>query len=550
MIGQLFRIVLAGIVLVLFAASPSRAQILVRDAAGGLPVQMVVKNDNVKIGKARDRIAQSGLPRPDKDATLGFTLEKRDGTYVNFQRLEDLQGKVILPPIYARVKPVSTVAALVQRNDGKWGIAEFETGKFRPLPSWNPWLYNTLDGKTPALLMIGIKSGDTYRHCFTDVMGKCDIWIDRITDQLVPEQPGSGGYIVGNKIILNRIDDSGKKFSTSFTSDGEVFFDKGPPVIGIPIRNSGVDYRPVAITSVMYDLGPLGAPLGDYQPNLYWPIDDNGYAINPRTNFKGMFPLTMQQRIDPKAPYNFDGWALVLELDDARIFYIVPSEENAIEAEQKFTGSLWLDLHFQEEEKTKDSTYFSLAGLRMNGENPDMWLPLIGLRSNSYFGAKLAEAQKLTEGFASPMVAIEADAARTAEAKLAAARNNQLIRDRRNAILADLRSSGNSVRVNSDFCYQAQLFAGKRTDAASQQFLAAHKIAGNDVCNYLPRSIYNAMYQAKAPGTQPAPMANREKSFSELMQDSVDEARRTSRANRGKTLKCFVKDGRQFCDYQ
>ena len=497
--------------------APAQAQMItgsahprfvVRDAAGGPPVEMEVKND------------KGGL-----------------------QRLEDARGKTILPAIYMTVKPLSTTTAIVRRKDRVWGFVDLQTKAFRQIPSWQRFIYHNFNGRYPAILLYGGFKGDHESFCFIKADGMCGTRIERISPEVIPGQPNSGLFFVGDKVLVNQVDESGRRYSSTLSWNGDVLLNNAPPVVGVPTVKSTSD-QPDSIAAVIYDLGPSKLALGDFQTNLDWPVDAEGKPAAPRGYFKGMFPVFMQHPKNSLQRRAFKGYALVYELDDARLYSFAPDETDAAKVLMGINIPQWLDLHFEKAEESSTSIVYALAGQRLNGNKPGIWLSLFEPGTPDSMQFRLSKVAKATEGFASPDLAIRASIATNDEARLAVQRLNQAKQEERNARLASMQAQPNTMYADDALCVDARQFAFNRTDAASRRFLADYSTVGYDACRYMPRSIYNAMVQAGVYASRQNP-ANREKSFAELMAEAANKPD----FNKGKTLSCYVRDGRTICDY-
>ncbi|MEM5517783.1 hypothetical protein WNY37_12560 [Henriciella sp. AS95] len=553
MLGRICGIAVFCVVVV---APPALAKYLVRDADGGPPVELTVMIENVKINEARKRIARSGLPKPKKGEVSRSFYYSGSEKRVKFEQLQTATGEVLIEGIYASVNPLSTVAALVKRDDGVWGIVDIPTGTFRPLPDAS-WYYTSFNGAAPAVLLIGSSQPDgTFRYCFTGADGECEKWVDRVAGDISAElEDGPSGFIFETRIVMNRLTPEGQKYSSSFDWNGNALLEKAPPVVAVHTANPK-NLAQRVLQSVLYDLGPFDHPLGDYSTNLYWPMDENGVPIEATENFKGLFPLytdmrkgeTFEKTGSSSSVADLDGYVIVYEQDGTRTFELAPNIKTATSAMYHNNYNYrWSDLYFKNRNYDNGDS-FTIAAKRKNGDQVEQWYPIQESKA-SLMHKFLEEAWTTREGYADPVVAIDTRNARDAAAVQAAQDAAYARLKERTDAIAALKSRGGAMSVNGDLCAAAHQFSIGRSDEASRLFFSAYNGYGSDACHYLPSSIYSAMMQSGLVQEEQGPPPESENDFASAMKAWNDKLDQDRSSRQGKSLRCYVNQGKRTCYY-
>ena len=549
MLGRICGIVVFCAVVV---APPALAEYLVRDADGGPPVELTVIIEKVNVNEARKRVAKSGLPKPDKDKVRRAfypvgSRERRSNLRVEFERLQTATGEVLIEGIYASVNPLSTVAALVKRDDGVWGIVDIPTGTFRPLPDAS-WYYTSFNGAAPAVLLIGSSQPDgTFRYCFTGADGECEKWVDRVAGDFANDlEDGPSGFFFETRIVMNRLTPEGQKYSSSFDWNGDALLEKGPPVVAVHTQNP--EHRSERVLqSVLYDLGPFDRKFGDYSTHLYWPMDENGVPIEATENFKGLFPLYTAMNTGEtfenagSSNQELDGYVIVYEQDGTQTFEIAPNIKTAGSAMYHNNNNYrWSDLYFKNRNYDNFES-FSTAVKRDGRDESDVWY--------SISPSRLEEAWTAEDGYPDPVLAIDTrNAKNEAEANAAREARWAYVSQRVDAIAA-LKSRGGAMSVNGDLCAAAHQFSIGRPDEASRLFFQAYNGYGSDACHYLPSSIYSAMMQSGLIQEEQGPPPEPVNDFASAMKAWNDQLDQDRSSRQGKSLRCYVNQGKRTCYY-
>ncbi len=563
-VNKTFCRMISGLIVSLSAmlclSNAAFAQYLVRDADGGAPVILEVRSESVKLSKARNRIAESGLPKPGKDEFINGTYYSGSKKLVKFKQLEDAKGKVIIPPIYKGIWPLSNIAALVERNDGSSGIVHIPSGRFEPIPDSQHYYYTPFEGKAPAILLFGEPQPDgTYSYCFTLPDGQCGKRVDRIENRITHSNPTrTAGFSFKNNIVMNRLGKDGNRYSTSFNWNGDVLLDNAPPVIGVLAVKSRYSNQnePDELESVLYDMGPFSFSLGEYTPHRYWPMDENGAPMTAHENFEGLFPLYLEYYKDKPSPNSRFRYVIVNEYEGARMFYLgdpgtfgrPPKPSAAYDVSHYHQMHSWTDLYFRDESNT-DSPKYSIAAKRMNGNDPDIWLPLWEPGSQRQMYARLDDANRAKEGFSDPVLAIDTRLAKNTKDRQAAEDLANFRRNQYSTAIAALKARPDAMSVNDELCASARSFASKSSDPAWRQFITASQSYSRDACNYMPGTIYTAMVNAGLIVTQQGPAPSSSGGFADAMKEWNKRLDREREFNKGKTLRCYVNQGRRVCNY-
>ncbi|KCZ85203.1 hypothetical protein HAD_05960 [Hyphomonas adhaerens MHS-3] len=554
MLGRICGIVVFCVVVV---APPALAKYLVRDADGGPPVEFTVMIEKVKLKESRKRVAKSGLPKPKKGHERRTFYYSGSEKRVKFERLQTATGEVLIEGIYASVDPLSTVAALVKRDDGVWGIVDIPTGTFRPLPDAS-WYYTSFNGAAPAVLLIGSSQPDgTFRYCFTGADGECEKWVDRVAGDISAElEDGPSGFIFQTRIVMNRLTPEGQKYSSSFDWNGNALLEKAPPVVPVHSANPK-NLKQRVLHSVLYNLGPFDHPLGDYSTNLYWPMDKNGAPIEATENFKGLFPLFLANKKGEtfetagQAGGGAAGYVIVYEQDGTRTFEIAPNNKYAASViYHNDSNYRWSDLYYKNMRNNDYFDTYRFAVKRDGRDESKAWYPVEYDDRQESLHKFLEEAWNSDEGYADPVVAIDTRYAKnTAAAKAAQDAADARYKQRKDA-LAALKSRGGTMSVGGDLCGAAYNFTVGRTDEASRLFFQAYYGYDGEVCRYLPTSLYSAMMQSKVVQEEQAPPPPEpENDFASAMKAWNDQLDQDRSSRQGKSLRCYVNQGKRTCYY-